>query len=171
MSLHKGSNEIGKVYKGSDQIGKIYKGDVLIYSAEYRLIPDNAVASDWTRNDKGRVTVNSDGSVTLACSSGNDNTRFYLNVPVDLSQYTKFTITISSISSAESDFRMLLLNPDDHSEVYWEQGTKDNMNLQTTGGSMTWTIASACKDPSATAIFYFTCNYGAYMTIEEIVFE
>lgn len=33
MSIHQGSNEIGKLFVGSNQISKVYKGDVLVYSA------------------------------------------------------------------------------------------------------------------------------------------
>lgn len=159
----------------SYQIGQVYDNDgttsSLIYNAQYNLVP-GITASQITRNDKGSHTVNSNGSVTLNCSSGSSNTRFYFNITIDLTKYTKMYIRVSSISSIYSDFRMLLLHADDYDKNYWEKGTKDNMGITdaNAGGSMTVNIPGDLSG-TGNAILYFTCDYGASMTISEIYFE
>lgn len=173
------NSEIGKLFDNdgtsNHQIGKVYDNNgttnSLIYSAAYNIVP-GITASQITRNNIGSHTVNSDGSVTLNCRSGSSNTRFYFNITIDLTQYSKMYIRISSISSINSDFRMLLLYEDDHSENYWEKGTKDDMGITDAdaGGSMTVNIPDDLNG-TGNAIFYFTCNYGASMTISEIYFE
>ena len=171
--------EIGKLYDyngtANNQIGKVYDyngtTNSLIYSSAYNIVP-GITASQITRNDKGSHTVNSDGSVKLNCQSGSDNTRFYFNITIDLTKYTKMYIRVSSISSISKDFRMLLLHADDYTKNYWEKGTKDNMGITdaNAGGSMTVNIPDDLTG-TGDAILYFTCDYGASMTISEIYFE
>lgn len=45
MAIHRGSNQIGKLFVGKNQIGKVYKGDVLVYTGSEDLLANAGVTN------------------------------------------------------------------------------------------------------------------------------
>lgn len=69
MSIHKASNQIGKLYKGNNQIGKVYKGSTLIYQAQSDTLTVTASAPTDNGVARSNVITNTDGYTKMVIES------------------------------------------------------------------------------------------------------
>ena len=87
MSIHKASNQIGKLYKGNNQIGKVYKGSTLIYQAQSDTLTVTATAPTDNGVARSNVITNTDGYTKMVIESvssyggnyGNNWAKLYVN--------------------------------------------------------------------------------------------
>lgn len=101
MSIHKGSNQIGKLYVGSNQIGKAYKGSTLIYTAEEYLL-QNGVAqtlaggfTHYAQQYSSELTYPS-GYMQLKNNNSGSYSRVDSNNEIDWSKYSMLKVQMGA---------------------------------------------------------------------------
>lgn len=101
MSIHQGSNEIGKLFVGSNQIGKVYKGDVLIYTAEDYLLKSGVAQTlvggftHYAQQYNSELTYPS-GYMQLKNTNSGSYSRVDSNKQIDWSQYSTLYVQVGA---------------------------------------------------------------------------
>lgn len=139
MAIHRGSNQIGKLFVGKNQIGKVYKGSTLIYSSEELLYTNGVQNVAWVSDGHGHGS----GSTTFLSNCvelkstglyghGARRQAMFTANKIDLTNYSTIRVRVSGYDGylryGENDGFVLGVTYGINANIYSYSVAKTNLN-------------------------------------------